>query len=803
MSVLDKILSKSDEVEIKVLNKIVDKIDAVEEKIQSLSDDELKNMTNIFKERLVNGETLDDILVEAFAVAREASRRVLGMRQYRVQLIGGIVLHQGKIAEMRTGEGKTLVAVAPVYLNALSGKGVHVITVNDYLAKRDKEIMQPVYEFLGMSVGVILNGQDPSERKAQYDCDITYGTNNEYGFDYLRDNMVTRNEDKVQRELNFTIIDEVDSILIDEARTPLIISGTGDESTKLYDIANAFVKSLDETDYDIEEKENTIALSENGLTKAEKFFGIENLMDINNIEIYHHINQSLRAHKLMEKDVDYVVRDNEIMIVDEFTGRIMDGRRYSDGLHQAIESKEGVEIKRESKTLATVTFQNFFRMYKKLSGMTGTAKTEEGEFQSTYNMNVVTIPTNRPILRADLADLVFKTEEEKYNAVVEEIEKIHKTGQPVLVGTVSIEKSEYLSGLLSKKGIKHEVLNAKNHEKEADIVKKAGKLNAVTIATNMAGRGTDISLGDGDLIEETEVKNLGGLYVIGTEKHETRRIDNQLRGRSGRQGDPGTSRFFVSLEDEVIKLYGGSSIEKITSRFFVSLEDEVIKLYGGSSIEKIANKVKHVEGYPLENKNLLKMVERAQRGIEPRNFEIRKNVIKYDDVINEQRKVIYAERNRVLDNESVEEEIQKMVKDVISETANKYLVNKDYYGYLVSLYNKFMPENTLLIPGIDKMSIDEIIEYTYDLSKRVYDFKKIVSGIEELRELEKKVLLEVVDSHWIDHIDTMDQLRQCIGLAAIGQKDPVKEYTIQGYDLFEELNETIRTETIKYLYKFN
>ena len=779
MSVLDKILSKSDEVEIKVLNKIVDKIDSIEDKIQKLSDDELKNMTNVFKERLSNGETLDDILVEAFAVAREASKRVLKMRQYRVQLIGGIVLHQGKIAEMRTGEGKTLVAVAPVYLNSLSGKGVHVVTVNDYLAKRDKEIMQPVYEFLGMSVGVILNGQSPSERKAQYDCDITYGTNNEYGFDYLRDNMVTKNEDKVQRELNFAIVDEVDSILIDEARTPLIISGTGDESTKLYDIANSFVKSLVDEDYDIEEKENTISLSENGLTKAEKFFGIENLMDIKNIEIYHHINQSLRAHKLMEKDVDYVVRDNEIMIVDEFTGRIMDGRRYSDGLHQAIESKEGVEIKRESKTLATVTFQNFFRMYKKLSGMTGTAKTEESEFQSTYNMNVVTIPTNKPILRADLSDLVFKTEKEKYNAVVEEIEKINKTGQPVLVGTVSIEKSEYLSDLLSKKGIKHEVLNAKNHEKEADIVKKAGKLNAVTIATNMAGRGTDISLGDGDLIEEIEVKNLGGLYVIGTEKHETRRIDNQLRGRSGRQGDPGTSRFFVSLEDEVIKLYGGSSIEKIS------------------------NKVKHEEGKPLESKNLLKMVERAQRGIEGRNFEIRKNVIQYDDVINEQRKIIYAERNRVLDNESVEEEIQKMVKDVIKETANKYLVNKDYYGYLISLYNKFMPENTLLIPGIDKMSIDEVIEYTYDLSKRVYDFKKIVSGIEELRNLEKKVLLEVVDSYWIDHIDTMDQLRQCIGLSAIGQKDPVKEYTIQGYELFEELNETIRTETVKYLYKFN
>ena len=779
MSVLDKIISKSDEVEIKVLNKIVDKIDSIEDKIQRLSDDELKNMTNVFKERLSKGETLDDILVEAFAVVREASKRVLKMRQYRVQLIGGIVLHQGKIAEMRTGEGKTLVAVAPVYLNSLSGKGVHVVTVNDYLAKRDKEIMQPVYEFLGMSVGVILNGQSPSERKAQYDCDITYGTNNEYGFDYLRDNMVTKNEDKVQRELNFAIVDEVDSILIDEARTPLIISGTGDESTKLYDIANSFVKSLVDEDYDIEEKENTISLSENGLTKAEKFFGIENLMDIKNIEIYHHINQSLRAHKLMEKDVDYVIRDNEIMIVDEFTGRIMDGRRYSDGLHQAIESKEGVEIKRESKTLATVTFQNFFRMYKKLSGMTGTAKTEESEFQSTYNMNVVTIPTNKPILRADLSDLVFKTEKEKYNAVVEEIEKINKTGQPVLVGTVSIEKSEYLSDLLSKKCIKHEVLNAKNHEKEADIVKKAGKLNAVTIATNMAGRGTDISLGDGDLIEETEVKNLGGLYVIGTEKHETRRIDNQLRGRSGRQGDPGTSRFFVSLEDEVIKLYGGSSIEKIS------------------------NKVKHEEGKPLESRNLLKMVERAQRGIEGRNFEIRKNVIQYDDVINEQRKIIYAERNRVLDNESVEEEIQKMVKDVITETANKYLVNKDYYGYLISLYNKFMPENTLLIPGIDKMSIDEVIEYTYDLSKRVYDFKKIVSGIEELRNLEKKVLLEVVDSYWIDHIDTMDQLRQCIGLSAIGQKDPVKEYTIQGYELFEELNETIRTETVKYLYKFN
>lgn len=780
MSILDRLVSKADENEIKSLNKIIDQIDSLEESMIGLSDEQLKGKTKEFKERLKLGETLDDILVEAFAVCREASKRVLGMRQYRVQLIGGIVLHQGKIAEMRTGEGKTLVAVAPVYLNALEGKGVHVITVNDYLAKRDKEIMQPVYEFLGMSVGVILANQDPSERKAQYNCDITYGTNNEYGFDYLRDNMVTNNEEKVQRELNFTIIDEVDSILIDEARTPLIISGTGDESNKLYELANAFVKTLIEEDYEIEEKDNTISLSDSGMTKAEKFFGIENLTNIENIEIYHHINQALRAHKLMDKDVDYVVRDNEIMIVDEFTGRIMDGRRYSEGLHQAIEAKEGVEIKRESKTLATVTFQNFFRMYKKLSGMTGTAKTEEGEFESTYNMNVVTIPTNKPILRADLNDLVFKSEEDKYNAVVNEIERIHKTGQPVLVGTVSIDKSEYLSSLLKKKGIKHEVLNAKNHEKEAEIVKNAGKLNAVTIATNMAGRGTDISLGAEDKEEEVKVKELGGLYVIGTERHETRRIDNQLRGRSGRQGDPGTSRFFVSLEDEVIKLYGGRSIEKI------------------------AKKITPNKDGSLEGKSLSKAVERAQRGIEGKNFEIRKNVIKYDDVINEQRKVIYSERNKVLDKGDLSESIQNMVKDIIEETAQRYLRHqKDYYGFLNSLNASFMPKESLMIPGMDKMTVEETIDYTYDLSKRVYDLKKIMIGPDKLKELERKVLLEVVDTNWIDHIDTMDQLRQVIGLSAIGQKDPVKEYTIQGYEMFEDLNRTIRIETVKYLYKFN
>lgn len=614
MSVLDVILDKTDELEIKKLNNIVDKIDALEDKIQILDDEALKNMTNVFKDKLSKGETLDDILPEAFAVVREVSKRILGMRQYRVQLIGGIVLHQGKIAEMRTGEGKTLVGVAPVYLNALTGKGVHVITVNDYLAQRDKELMQPVYEFLGLTVGVIINGQQPVERKLQYQCDITYGTNNEYGFDYLRDNMVTQKSEKVQRELNFAIVDEVDSILIDEARTPLIIAGGGDEGTKLYELANAFIKNIRDEDFEMDRKDKTIALTASGLSKAEKFFGIENITHIDNIEIFHHVNQSLRAHKLMNIDVEYVVRDNEILIVDEFTGRIMDGRRFTDGLHQAIEAKEGVKINDESKTMATVTFQNFFRLYSKLSGMTGTAKTEESEFEATYKINVVQIPTNKPVIRADLHDKVFKTERAKYNAVVEEIIRINKTKQPVLVGTVSIEKSEKLSKLLKKKGVKHEVLNAKQHDKEAEIISKAGKLGSVTIATNMAGRGTDISLGAGDKEEEEKVKELGGLYVIGTERHETRRIDNQLRGRSGRQGDPGTSRFFVSLEDEVIKLYGGKSIEKILKRMNANEDDA------------------------LESKALNRAIERAQKGIEGKNFEQRKNVLKYDDTINEQRK---------------------------------------------------------------------------------------------------------------------------------------------------------------------
>ncbi|EGT4203462.1 preprotein translocase subunit SecA [Clostridioides difficile] len=779
MSVLDMILDKTDEIEIKKLNNIVDKIDALENKIQLLSDDELKNMTDIFKSRLNKGETLDDILPEAFAVVREVSKRILGMRQYRVQLIGGIVLHQGKIAEMRTGEGKTLVGVAPVYLNALEGKGVHVITVNDYLAQRDKELMQPVYEFLGMTVGVIINGQQPSERKLQYQCDITYGTNNEYGFDYLRDNMVTKKIDKVQRELNFAIVDEVDSILIDEARTPLIIAGSGEEGTKLYELANAFIKTINDEDFEMDRKDKTIALTQSGLSKAESFFGIENITHIDNIEIFHHVNQSLRAHKLMSIDVEYVVKEDEILIVDEFTGRIMDGRRFTDGLHQAIEAKEGVKIKDESKTMATVTFQNFFRLYSKLSGMTGTAKTEESEFESTYKINVVQIPTNKPVIRADLHDKVFKTENAKYNAVVEEIIRINKTKQPVLVGTVSIEKSEKLSRLLKKRGIKHQVLNAKQHDKEAEIISKAGKLGSVTIATNMAGRGTDISLGAGDEEEEKIVKDLGGLYVIGTERHETRRIDNQLRGRSGRQGDPGTSRFFVSLEDEVIKLYGGKTIEKILKRMSAKEEEA------------------------LESKALNRAIERAQKGIEGKNFEQRKNVLKYDDTINEQRKVIYNERNKVLDDLNISDEIQKMVIEIIQESADKYLKKtRDYQGYFRYLYKIFMPADTLLIPRLDEKSVDEIINQTYEISKRVYDLKKMMIGIKELEKLERKVLLEVVDTYWVEHIDAMDQLRQYIGLKAYGQKDPFKEYAIEGYEMFEALNKNIRVSTVQYLYKF-
>ena len=736
MGFLDNIFNIADKKEMKKFNKIVDEIDALEPKFQAMSDTELKNMTNVFKERLAKGETLDDILVEAFAVTREASRRVLGMRQYREQLIGGIVLHQGRIAEMKTGEGKTLVATAPVYLNALTGKGVHVVTVNDYLANRDKEQMSKLYEFLGMTVGVILHGQNPEERRAQYNCDITYGTNNEYGFDYLKDNMVIHKEQMVQRELNYAIVDEVDSILVDEARTPLIISGPGDKSTHLYADANTFVHTLKEDNYEIDEKQKSVSLTASGIQKAEIYFSVENITDINHMELYHHINQALKAHKIMKLDVDYVVRDGEIVIVDEFTGRLMFGRRYSEGLHQAIEAKEGMKIQRESKTLATITFQNYFRMYKKLSGMTGTAKTEEEEFKAIYKMDVVQIPTNKPILREDLADSVYKNELGKFNAVVEDIIERHKKQQPVLVGTVSIEKSEVLSTLLKRRGVKHSVLNAKQHHKEAEIVAQAGRLGAVTIATNMAGRGTDIVLGGNpkfltknemkkmgysdeiinlvdvdvenlevELTEEAvkarqdyekilvkykeqtaeeqkQVMEAGGLAIIGTERHESRRIDNQLRGRAGRQGDPGSSRFYISLEDELMRLFGSERISGMVEK--IGLEDDM----------------------PIEAKMLTKSIESAQKKVEGRNFGIRKHVLQYDDVMNKQREIIYAERRRVLEGENLEEQVQEMIKGMIESAYDMYKAEDalDVEGFKGHLFLTFMPNVSIEIVNLEKLN---------------------------------------------------------------------------------------------------
>ena len=789
MGFLDNIFNIADKKEMKKFNKIVDEIDALEPKFQAMSDIDLKNMTNVFKERLANGETLDDILVEAFAVTREASRRVLGMRQYRVQLIGGIVLHQGRIAEMKTGEGKTLVATAPVYLNALTGKGVHVVTVNDYLANRDKEQMSKLYEFLGMTVGVILHGQNPEERRAQYNCDITYGTNNEYGFDYLKDNMVIHKEQMVQRELNYAIVDEVDSILVDEARTPLIISGPGDKSTHLYADANTFVHTLKEDNYEIDEKQKSVSLTASGIQKAEIYFSVENITDINHMELYHHINQALKAHKIMKLDVDYVVRDGEIVIVDEFTGRLMFGRRYSEGLHQAIEAKEGMKIQRESKTLATITFQNYFRMYKKLSGMTGTAKTEEEEFKAIYKMDVVQIPTNKPILREDLADSVYKNELGKFNAVVEDIIERHKKQQPVLVGTVSIEKSEVLSTLLKRRGVKHSVLNAKQHHKEAEIVAQAGRLGAVTIATNMAGRGTDIVLGGNpkfltkkemkkigysdeiinlvdvdvenlevELTEEAvkarqdyekilvkykeqtaeeqkQVMEAGGLAIIGTERHESRRIDNQLRGRAGRQGDPGSSRFYISLEDELMRLFGSERISGMVEK--IGLEDDM----------------------PIEAKMLTKSIESAQKKVEGRNFGIRKHVLQYDDVMNKQREIIYAERRRVLEGENLEEQVQEMIKGMIESAYDMYKAEDalDIEGFKGHLYHTFMPNGSIEIENLEKMNKEEAISAVYEIASRIYSQKEEMIGSDRMREIERVILLQAVDAHWIDHIDAMDK----------------------------------------------
>ena len=831
MGFLDNLFNMADKKELKKFNKIVDSIDSLEPKFESMSDKELKDMTNVFKERLANGETLDDILPEAFAVVREASKRVLGMRHYRVQLIGGIVLHQGRISEMKTGEGKTLVGTAPVYLNALTGKGVHVVTVNDYLAKRDKEQMGKVYEFLGMTVGVIVHGQDPQTRRAQYQCDITYGTNNEYGFDYLKDNMVIHKEQMVQRELYYAIVDEVDSILVDEARTPLIISGPGDKSTHLYSDANTFILTLKPDDYEIDEKQKSVALTESGIQKAEVYFNVENITDIAHMELYHHINQALKAHTNMKKDVDYVVKDGEIIIVDEFTGRLMFGRRYSEGLHQAIEAKEGLRIQRESKTLATVTFQNYFRMYNKLAGMTGTAKTEEEEFKAIYKMDVVQIPTNKPVQRKDLSDAVYKNVVGKFNAVVEDIIERHKNKQPILVGTVSIENSELISQLLKRRGVKHEVLNAKYHDKEAEIIAQAGRLGAVTIATNMAGRGTDIVLGgnptfltkkemkklgyDESVInkvdaslegidregneelfaarekyeelykkykeetkaEQEEVMKAGGLAIIGTERHESRRIDNQLRGRAGRQGDPGSSRFYISLEDDLMRLFGSERISSVVEK--IGLEEDM----------------------PIEHKMLTKSIEGAQKKVEGRNFGIRKHVLQYDDVMNKQREIIYAERRRVLEGENLQEQIENMIHSLIEEGVMSYSQDGfDAERFVEYMYNLFMPRGSIEVSDIENLKTEQVIEKVFEIAMKIYNGKEERIGSDRMREVERVVLLQAVDSHWIDHIDAMDQLRQGIGLRAIGQQDPVIAYTDEGFNMFNEMNAHIKEDTIKYLF---
>ena len=834
MGFLDNLFNMADKKELKKFNKIVDSIDSLESKFESMSDKDLKDMTNVFKERLANGETLDDILPESFAVVREASKRVLGMRHYRVQLIGGIVLHQGRIAEMKTGEGKTLVGTAPVYLNALTGKGVHVVTVNDYLAKRDKEQMGKVYEFLGMTVGVIVHGQDPQTRRAQYQCDITYGTNNEYGFDYLKDNMVIHKEQMVQRELNYAIVDEVDSILVDEARTPLIISGPGDKSTHLYSDANTFILTLKPDNYEIDEKQKSVSLTDSGIQKAEVYFNVENITDISHMELYHHINQALKAHAIMKKDVDYVTRDGEIIIVDEFTGRLMFGRRYSEGLHQAIEAKEGLRIQRESKTLATVTFQNYFRMYNKLAGMTGTAKTEEEEFKAIYKMDVVQIPTNKEVQREDLSDAVYKNVVGKFNAVVEDIIERHKKNQPILVGTVSIENSELISQLLKRRGIKHEVLNAKHHDKEAEIIAQAGRLGAVTIATNMAGRGTDIVLGgnptfltkkqmkklgyDESVInkvdaslegidregneelfaarekyeelykkykeetkaEQEEVLKAGGLAIIGTERHESRRIDNQLRGRAGRQGDPGSSRFYISLEDDLMRLFGSERISGIVEK--IGLEEDM----------------------PIEHKMLTKSIEGAQKKVEGRNFGIRKHVLQYDDVMNKQREIIYAERRRVLEGENLKEQIENMIHSLIEEGVMSYSQDGfDAERFVEYMYNLFMPRGSIEVSDIENLKAEEVIEKVYEIAMKIYNGKEERIGSDGMRELERRILLQSVDTHWIDHIDAMDQLRQGIGLRAIGQQDPVIAYTDEGFNMFNEMNSHIKEDTIKYLFNIS
>ena len=848
-----KLFKSFSEKEIANNQKIVDKILALDESMQQLSDSELKNKTKEFRQRLDQGESLDDLLPEAFATVREASDRVLGMKHYPVQLLGGIVLHNGQIAEMRTGEGKTLVETCPAYLNALTGKGVHIVTVNDYLAKRDQEWMGKIFTFLGMKVGCIVYGLTNSERKENYAADITYGTNNQFGFDYLRDNMVIYKDDMVQRGLNYSIVDEVDSILIDEARTPLIISGQGDESTDTYSQANEFIQTLEgrildpnedaeidpfdrefkveDVDFLVDQKRKSSNLTEKGTAKAEKFFGIENLSDSSNLELSHYINNALKANTTMHKDIDYVVNSGEVEIVDEFTGRIMQGRRFSDGLHQAIEAKEGVEVKAESKTLATVTFQNYFRMYDKLSGMTGTAKTEEEEFDEIYNLDVVEIPTNKPIQRVDDVDYVYINENGKYHAIIDEINRIHPTGQPILIGTISIEASERLSQALKKAGIKHTVLNAKNHEREAAIVAEAGRLGAVTIATNMAGRGTDIMLGGNvddmakqrlkregmsdELLEEVDsfaqtdneeilearkkfrhykdlirpgvkeeaekVKEVGGLYIIGSERHESRRIDNQLRGRSGRQGDPGHSRFFISLEDDLIRLNGG---------------EQVAKFIENASFD---------EDEPIVSRMVSRSVEKAQTRVEANNFATRKRVLQYDDVMNKQRTIIYEERADVLYGHDMKETIIGMIKEVIEDSVYSFTnpqvkpENWEMVALLNHLNTLGIPVTQLHFENINNYTQQDLIDYIAEAALAKYEDKEAQFGPENMREVERVIMLRVIDQKWMDHIDAMDQMRKEIGVRAMGNEDPVRAYTNQGFDMYEEMTKAIQEETVRYM----
>ena len=854
MSFLKLMFGNYSKRELKRIRPICNAVLNLEKKYENMPDEKLAGQTEILKSRLEAGENLDDILPDAFAVCREAASRVLGMKHFPVQVIGGIVLHQGRISQMATGEGKTLVETLPAYLNALSGKGVHIVTVNDYLARRDSEQMGKVYKFLGLSVGLILSGMNHRNKVAAYKADITYGTNNEFGFDYLRDNMVTDIRMKVQRGHNFAIVDEVDSILIDEARTPLIISGEGDKSTELYTIADEFVKTLNmlkvaevdakedneelfkDHDYVVDEKAKTATLTQQGVEKAEKYFNIENLTDPEHLTLQHHINQALKANGVMKRDIDYVVRDGEVLIVDEFTGRIMYGRRYNDGLHQAIEAKEGVKIEKESKTLASITFQNYFRLYSKLSGMTGTATTEEQEFREIYKLDIVDVPTNKPVIRVDLPDVVYATMRGKFNAIVKDIIETHEKGQPILVGTVSIEKSEILSKMLAEKGIPHQVLNAKYHEKEAEIIAQAGKKGAITIATNMAGRGTDIVLGGNpeymakselkrlgyqeDLLAEAdgfsetedekileirekyrelykkykeelknaaqEVKDLGGLYVIGTERHETRRIDNQLRGRSGRQGDPGKSRFYLSLEDDLMRLFGGDRIRNIMAR--LNLDEDV----------------------PLEARMLTKSIESAQRKIEGRNFAIRKNVLEYDDVLSRQREIIYGQRDQVLQGADLKVQILGMINESVETVVNRYIsahTSQDKWN-IEGLRNYYM--DWVLRPddlAYDAehplaMAYDEIIDFIKFKCLNIYEKHEEIIGEDAARSLERAVLLHNVDEQWMDHIDAMEQLKQGIHLRSYGQKDPVVEYRVEGFDMFEAMIETIRENTVKMLLCF-